>query len=38
MRKITKQEARSRAVGSVLGTLRIEKLQPSKEVVSGMKA
>jgi len=38
MRKITRQEARTRAVGSVLGTLRIERLQPSNEVVSGMRA
>jgi hypothetical protein len=38
MKKITKQEARSRVVNSILGTLRIEKLQPSSEVVSGMKA
>ena len=38
MRTITKQEARARAVDSVLGTLRIEKLQPSDEVISGMRA
>lgn len=38
MRTITKQEARNRAVNSVLGTLRIEKLQPSDEVISGMRA
>jgi hypothetical protein len=38
MRKITRQEARTRAVGSVLGTLRIERLQPSNEVISGMRA
>jgi hypothetical protein len=38
MRKITKQEARTRVVGSVLGTLRIERLQPSEEVILGMRA
>jgi hypothetical protein len=38
MKKITRQEMRARAVGSILGTLRIEKLTPSKDVVTGMKA
>lgn len=38
MKTITKQEARTRAVDSILGTLRIEKLHPSNEVISGMRA
>lgn len=38
MKKITRQEARDKIVGSILGTLRIEQLQPSAEVVEGMKA
>lgn len=38
MKKITRAEMRARAVDSVLGSLRIEKLHPSKAVVSGMKS
>jgi hypothetical protein len=38
MKKITRAEMRARAVDSVLGSLRIEKLHPSKVVVSGMKS
>lgn len=38
MKKITRQEARDKIVGSILGSLRIEDLQPSTEVIAGMKA
>lgn len=38
MKKISRQEAREKIVGCILGTLRIEQLQPSAEVVAGMKA
>jgi hypothetical protein len=38
MKTITKQAARKKAVGNVLASLRIEKLTPRDEVVSGMKA
>jgi hypothetical protein len=36
MKKITRAEMRAKAVGSILGSLRIEKLTPSNLVVSGM--
>lgn len=38
MRKISKQAARTKAVGNVLASLRIERLSPSSEVVLGLKA
>lgn len=38
MKKITRQETRDKIVGSILGSLRIEDLQPSAEVIAGMKA
>lgn len=38
MKKITRAEMRAKAVGNVLGSLRIEKLTPSNLVVSGMKS
>ena len=38
MEIITKTEARNKAVNSVLGSLRIEKLKPSGEVERGLKA
>ena len=38
MKKISKQAARSKAVGNVLASLRIEQLAPSDYVVKGMKA
>lgn len=38
MKKISKADARNKTVGSILGTLRIEKLHPSSTVVSGMKS
>ncbi len=34
MKKITRQEARDKIVGSILRTLRIEQLQPTAEVVA----
>ena len=37
MKKISRQEVRDKTVGSILGTLRIEQLQPSAEVIAGMK-
>jgi hypothetical protein len=36
MRKISRQEMKSRAVNNVLGSLRIEKLKPSNLVIDGM--
>lgn len=36
MKKISKQTVRSKAVGSVLASLRIEKLTPGDYVVKGM--
>ena len=38
MKKISKQVARSKAVGSVLASLRIELLIPSDFVIKGMNA
>ena len=38
MKIITKQEIRSKVVGNVLASLRIEELQPSAEVVRGLNA
>ena len=38
MKKISKQMARSKAVGNVLASLRIEQLIPSDFVVKGMNA
>ena len=38
MKIITKQEVRRKRVGNVLASLRIEKLQPSAEVVRGLNA
>ncbi len=38
MKTISKQEMRSKRVGNVLASLRIEKLQPSAEVVRGLNA
>lgn len=38
MKKISRQAAREKAVDNVLASLRIERLSPSAEVVSGLKA
>lgn len=38
MKKISKQEARSKTVENVLASLRIEKLTPSDFVVKGLNA
>lgn len=38
MKKISKQMARSKAVGNVLASLRIEHLTPSEYVVKGLNA
>ena len=38
MKKISKQEARSKAVENVLASLRIEQLTPSDFVVKGLNA
>lgn len=38
MRKISKQTVRSKAVGNVLASLRIEHLTPSEYVVKGLNA
>jgi hypothetical protein len=38
MKKISKAKARNKTVDSILGTLRIEKLQPSSAVISGMRS
>jgi len=38
MKTISKQEVRRKVVGNVLASLRIEKLQPSAEVVRGLNA
>lgn len=38
MRKISKHTARTKAVGNVLASLRIERLSPSAEVVSALQA
>ncbi|WP_157979391.1 antitoxin VbhA family protein [Rhodoferax ferrireducens] len=38
MKTISKQVMRQKAVSNVLASLRIEKLQPSDEVVRGMNA
>jgi hypothetical protein len=38
MKTITKQQMRQKMVGNVLAHLRIEKLQPSPEVVRGLNA
>jgi hypothetical protein len=38
VKKISKQAARERVVGSLLASLRIEKLTPSDTVVQGMRA
>jgi len=38
MKRISKQAARGKVVGSILASLRIEQLTPSEEVVKGMKA
>lgn len=38
MKTITKLQVRKKRVGNVLASLRIEKLQPSPEVVRGLNA
>lgn len=38
MKTISKQQVRQKAVSNVLASLRIEKLQPSLEVVRGLNA
>ena len=38
MKRISKQAARSKAVGNVLASLRIEQLTPGDYVVKGMNA
>ncbi len=38
MKKISKMAMRQKAVGNVLASLRIERLQPSDAVVQGMMA
>lgn len=38
MKKISKQVVRSKAVGNVLASLRIEKLVPGDYVIEGMNA
>lgn len=38
MKTITKLQVRKKRVGNVLASLRIEKLQPSPEVVDGLNA
>ena len=38
MKKITKQEIRTKLVGSVVASLRMEQLMPSQDTVRGLNA
>lgn len=38
MKKISKQAVHQKAVGNVLASLRIERLSPSHEVITGLQA
>lgn len=38
MKKITRQSMQQKMVGNVLASLRIESLQPSREVVAGLQS